>query len=507
MAVFHSVTDFEMKEIQEGYWQLTKYKGIPYAHVEIPSNIEGKTIISLGQGLFYGVDCLKSVKISEGITRIENNAFYCSPVVNVEFPQSLEYIGDEAFYWSKVEKIFIPRNVKHIGERAFNTLVEARIEEGCVAPLTAMGALRPLEMFYIPESIKEISEDIFWTAIALPSTQEAVKDENGKVVRNAWGEVVTRKVHHSTSATRIPHNLTIHCVENSAAYDFAKQYDVKIADYGDDSLYDDILYVDYYDGASSITIPANIKIVKKARRVSWLNLTSIVFEEGSNLEVIEEGTFENAPALKSVIFPKSLKKIEKNAFHNCRELSNISFDACSNLEFIGERAFSQCGISPMVYIDNISLPASVKKLGEYVFGQSNIKSADLRKATLLAEIPKGAFSGCQHLTKVLLPKAGTIKIIREAAFGGTNIKEFNFAGVEYIGQGAFAQCYKLGSVTIPTECEEYEAFGTTLSGTPITVIRKDLSNSEVESVDSDDFVDQIYNKTKKLFGKVKDLFK
>ena len=505
MAIFHCVTEFEMKEIQEGLWQLTKYNGIPYANIEIPSCIDGKKIISLGERLFSGADFLKSVKISEGIKRIENNAFYLSEVSHVEFPQSLEHIADEAFYWSNVEKIFIPRNVKHLGERAFNTLVEAKIEDGCTVPLTSMGALRPLEVFYIPESITEISEDIFWTAIALPSTQEAVKDEAGKIVRNAWGEVVTHKVHHSTSAVRIPTNLTICCNGNSAAYAFAKQHEIKIAEYSDDSLYNDVLYVDYFSDVTSITIPANIRIVKKARRVSWLNLTSIVFEEGSNLEVIEEGTFENAPILKSVTFPKSLKRIERNAFYNCRELSHISFDACDNLEFIGERAFSKCGT--MGYIDTISLPASVKKLGEYVFSQSTIKSVDFRKSVLLAEISKGAFSSCQHLTKVLLPKAGSIKIIREAAFAGTNIKEFNFAGVEYIGQGAFVKCYYLKTVTIPTECEEYEAFGTTLSGTPITVIRKDMSNLETESAYSDDFVDQIYNKTKQLLGKVKNLFK
>ena len=68
----------------------------------IPANIKVDDaeykVITIGSNAFEGMNKLVTVKIEEGITRIENNAFYnCGSLENVVLPKSLYWIGQSAF--------------------------------------------------------------------------------------------------------------------------------------------------------------------------------------------------------------------------------------------------------------------------------------------------------------------------------------------------------------------------------------------------------------------------
>jgi hypothetical protein len=64
---------------------------------------------------------LTSITIPDGVTSIENDAFFqCSSLTSITIPDSVTSIGERAFYnCTKLTNITIPDSVTSIGERAF----------------------------------------------------------------------------------------------------------------------------------------------------------------------------------------------------------------------------------------------------------------------------------------------------------------------------------------------------------------------------------------------------
>lgn len=99
---------------------ITEYIGAGGA-VEIPSNIEGMIVVSIGSNAFYECTNLISVTIPFGVTNIGENAFRsCYNMVRVDIPDSILDIGDRAFrYCSNLSWAVIGNSVTNIGIGAF----------------------------------------------------------------------------------------------------------------------------------------------------------------------------------------------------------------------------------------------------------------------------------------------------------------------------------------------------------------------------------------------------
>ena len=491
MPIFHLATDCEIVKQKDGTYQISKYNGIPFSHLEFPAAIDGKIITSIGKGVLpISCENIKFVKISEGIKRIENNAFYCSFIVNIELPSTLEYIGDEAFYWSHLENVVIPKNVSYLGARAFSVLKTADIEDGCTVSLKNEGALRPSESLRIPNSITEIDQKIFWCAKATFSGYKTVRDVDGFAVRDSKGVPQVKVITGSSSDIIIPKEIKIYCNSDSVAEKFAKKLKIPTQNYSKFGPDPETLYSDFIDeNATTLVVPRHIKTIKK-KAFANRKLTSISFGQGSNLCTIEEGAFCGT-LIKSITFPKGLTTIGKSAFSGCHELTSISFEEDSCLEEIGEEAFRYCNKYgnfswPLV------LPSSLKRLGEKAFADSGFSTVDMKNASLLTEIPKDAFYGCTALSKVVLPETGSVKLIGNGAFYRTKLRGVCLFGVEYIGCNAFRSCYYLKSVTVDPDCDINSSFDDST-----TITREKISPPSPTILDSG----------KQLFGKIKNFIK
>lgn len=491
MSKFHLAIDCETVKQKDGTYQITKYTGTPFSCLEFPAKIDGKNITSIGPNVLP-TSCgnIQFVRIAEGIKRIEKSAFYCSHIVNVELPSTLEYIGDEAFYWSRLEHVVIPKNVTYLGARAFSVLKTADIEDGCTVSLKNQGALRPSESLRIPDSITEIDKKIFWCAKATFSGYETVRNEDGFAVRDSRGVAKVKVITGSSSDIIIPKELQICCNSGSVAESFAKKLKIPTKSYSEFGPDPETLYSDFIDeNATVLVVPKHIKTIKK-KAFANRKLTSITFEQGSNICTIEEGAFSGT-LIKSIEFPKGLKTIGKGAFSGCKELTSVSFEDASCLEEIGEEAFSYCNMygsfsRPVVF------PASLKRLGVKAFSDSGFSTVDMKNASLLSEIPKEAFYACEALSKVVLPEAGSVKLIGDKAFYGTKLRSICFFGVEYIGSRAFGSCYCLKSVTVDPDCDINSSFADSVS-----VTREKISPPSSSVIDSG----------KQLFGKLKNFIK
>ena len=73
-------------------------KGRTLANINIPTAIDGYSVISIGSGAFQGCDTFTELTIPETVTAIENNAFAgCTGLTDLTIPRSVTSIGNGAF--------------------------------------------------------------------------------------------------------------------------------------------------------------------------------------------------------------------------------------------------------------------------------------------------------------------------------------------------------------------------------------------------------------------------
>ena len=88
--------------------------------VEIPAEIDGKPVTTIGATAFYGIG-LTSLTVPEGVTSIRSGAFWhCKSLKTVKLPSTLTEIAAHAFADCKaLETLEIPESVNNIGADAF----------------------------------------------------------------------------------------------------------------------------------------------------------------------------------------------------------------------------------------------------------------------------------------------------------------------------------------------------------------------------------------------------
>ncbi len=75
---------------------------------------------------------VETVRVNEGLKRIEDNAFGSSNLLmQINLPSTLEYIGDQAFYCDSLTEIHIPPSVKYVGGYVFGRKVVVYYSKDC----------------------------------------------------------------------------------------------------------------------------------------------------------------------------------------------------------------------------------------------------------------------------------------------------------------------------------------------------------------------------------------
>lgn len=102
---------------------------------------------------------LKYVKIPEGVTSIENDAFYNTGLIEIDIPSSVEYIGEFAFENSSLEKLNFPENsqLNTIESYAFiNTNIDSIILPTNVTRLgyKTFAGIKPLKYVELPAYVE-----------------------------------------------------------------------------------------------------------------------------------------------------------------------------------------------------------------------------------------------------------------------------------------------------------------------------------------------------------------
>lgn len=213
-------------------------------------------------------------------------------------------------------------------------------------------------------------------------------------------------------------------------------------------------------------IPSELNDIK-----SWcFEETGLESVDLSNTKVtiMKDGVFYNNTSLTSIKLPNKLENFWDNAFYGCTSLNNIEmpstvvgiynhvFDGCTsltNVKFNDSYTTLGTHVFKNCPLDAVTFPNTLKSIGEYAFESTNLKTVDLSN-TQITSLPNGSFYDCEQLSDVKLPKELTY--IGEKAFYKETIASITFPpSLEKIGAWAF-QNTQLTNVVIPTQCSSIE---------------------------------------------------
>ena len=339
-------------------------------NVVIPSEVQGKTVISIGNAAFSGNNSITSVVIPETVEGIMDYAFiHCTNLSSITA--------------NKLE------NVKSIGPAAFYN--------------TAWYNSKPDGLVYLDDCLIDYKTSTTETLKTLPNTlyvqngtrhiaQDAFKDTTGlaTVVLPEGVEIIDESAFENCqSLTSINLPLTLTTIGSFAFKDCVSLSQFSIPqsvtavgmnilqytaweenqDYGILSLDNWMLGYKYqYDEQDySINSPVTLEISGGIKNIAVGALFEAELLEtlviGEGVETIGIAAFAECPYLSEVTLPQTLKKIDISAFENCPMLINIAFP--SGLQTIGSYAFYRC---PSLSV--IELPTSVTEIEPKAIGYS-----------------------------------------------------------------------------------------------------------------------------------------
>ncbi len=178
----------------------------------------------------------------------------------------------------------------------------------------------------------------------------------------------------------------------------------------------------------------------------------------NNVKCIGASAFERCSYITSITIPNGVETISGCAFKGCFKLKNINIP--DSVTLIGYSAFSDC-----INLKKIAIPSSVNSilLGafqkcsgiETITVDSNNTVYQSLGNCLIETKSKTIVLGCKNST---IPEDGSVTAIGEGAFAQcTGLSSITIPyGITTIGGGAFAGCTGLTSISIPDSVSTIE---------------------------------------------------
>jgi len=399
---------------------ITEYKGTE-PNVRIPSYIGGLPVMSLATrkvkvgysneywGPFKNNTTVENVTVPATVTSIASGTFYgCTNLTSLTLP-FVGAGGDSSYnnfgyifgaYYPSSHENNIPMSLKYVtitgGEEIAEEAFEYCTNLISISYTNEHGMLEKI-------GTHAFSGCVNLTDVSLPDTVRSV----GEYAFNN-----TALYHDSTNWT----DDVLYCgsILVEARTSLSGAYTVKegtaviaAGAFGDDSSY-------YSCAVASVTIPSSVRVIEDDAFRYCSKLTTVIFEEGSQLERIGKCAFQFS-GVESIALPASLREIAEYAFSDCA-LQSISFDESSCLEIIGSDAFSSSKLT------EITIPASVTVIDDYAFDASALTSVRFESGSQLTTIGGRAFAETD-IAVIYIP-----------------------ASVEWIESYAFYKCDQLESI-------------------------------------------------------------
>ena len=300
------------------------YECAALTSVSIPSSV-----VTINYRAFRECSSLSSIILQEGLSSIGSGAFSsCKKLTEIKLPDSVETIGSEAFYsCEKLKKLHLGNCLTTIGSSAFS---------GCFA-LTEIdfpNSLLSIESYAFfncynlanatfGNSLATIGSNAFYsckslTYINLPDSVTSIGSYAFAYCREA------KELKIGKGVVYFGEGAFKDCTAvEKLYYDAIKADALGYENHVFSNVGDEASGVSVVIGAEVTVIPAHMFCPDVYGNSYSPKIQSLVFEEGSNCEIIETRAFAMINSLKSVIIPDSVTAIEYIAFGSCTGLSSI----------------------------------------------------------------------------------------------------------------------------------------------------------------------------------------
>lgn len=159
------------------------------------------------------------------------------------------------------------------------------------------------------------------------------------------------------------------------------------------------------------------------------------------------GCFNGCISLKQIDLPLTLKSIGAMTFAYCKSLTSITLP--ENLERIGPGCFKFC----TSLTSQIRIPHNITEWPiELFYNCSSIEIVNVPEGTI--RLGDSCFMGCEKLVNITLPS--TLKEVGEDCFAGTAINNINLNNLTFIPGGLFRDCKNLHNLDISDSIEYIE---------------------------------------------------
>ena len=387
------------------------------------------SVTTLGLGAFTSSIDLTSVKLSNNLTDIPQNAFInggtaTTAIKTLTIPEGVKTIGRNAFSGRHIEELTLPSTLETIGRDAFKN--------------------HSLSKVVIPASVTTIDRGAFGV------NQEGYTGKLSKVTLNEGLVTIGQEAFEGCAITEIELPSTVVLSAKNKAADCIFGTKSKPADpivkvkVADESKVD-AFNTEFANSYSHIVVCDNLA-------GSGWNADDFTYdEETAAITGWSESGQAKRATLKTLVLPDKTP--------GGKEIVAIGDEAFKIPD--DEVTITKFGVDSPSGMTSVVLPKSVKTIGNEAFSQNALTTVDLTGVTTIGE---SAFYG-NDLTKVELPD--TVTKLGAGAFATNDITELTLSsGVTKIPQGAFSMNIRLESVIIPDTVTEIGA--TAFAGARLT---------------------------------------
>lgn len=396
--------DFQYEEIRDIGIEITGYNG-DNTIVKIPSEIDGKKVVKIGNEAFKYRSDITDIAIPEGVTEVTPMAFSrCSGLRNVALPDSVMSIGAVVGFGDYL---------------------------GTYAKFTYRGKE------YRPSQYDELNDAI----TSNPGLTADAALANGfkfEYSEELGGMIITDYIISHATNVEIPSAIDgISVVGIEGNYYMPEYYQGAFA-----QCYD----------LTSVTIPYGVKRIGYSSFQRRTKLTEVIIPD--SVTEIGDFAFAQCDKLKNITLPNSVTKIEKGSFAACyatitykgKTYTSDNYDALYN----AVNSISLTVAAPVSTESPVSTQSPVSTESP-VSHESPASDFEYEYKEELGGIVITKYTGSKSVVNIPseIDKKKVVKL-NIGSFGNSNITEVTIPyGVIEIGDSAFGECSSLKSVDIP----------------------------------------------------------
>ena len=289
------------------------------------SAIISDSLASIGYQVFYKCNSLKEIIIPDSIISIDDDAFYkCTNLTSIAMGKSVTSIGNNAFYGcDSLTTVYYSGDISDWCQISFGD-VDSN-------PMSYADKLyidnQLITELIIPERVTEIKDYTFynWTWLTSATIGDNVTSIGSYVFSDCSG---LTKIDLPNSITSIGSSAFKHC-----------------------------------SGLMEIIIPDSVTSIKSGT-FSYCGFKEIIIP--NSVTSIGTSAFAYCRSLTEIKIPNSVTSIGKNAFNDCVNVTSVSFEEQSQLINIGAYAFDGC-----YSLTEIAIPDNVTSIDNYAFQDCN----------------------------------------------------------------------------------------------------------------------------------------